>query len=136
MKSKLSIVLILLITTGALFAKGRQEDTVVIDIPGLEKLIAGGELVILDIRDEASYLEGHIPGAVLVPYPAVKGAAESLRGIGVPVITYCSCPAEESSMAAALDLMSLGVEGVQVLVGGYLEWIRLDKPIIKGPAPF
>ena len=128
-------ILIFLFAAVTLSAKGKQELSLLIDIPAFEKLAANGELIILDIRDEPSYTAGHIPGAVLVPLAAVESAAASLSGTGVPIVTYCACPAEESSIAAALKLRDNGVDGVHVLVGGYREWIRLDKPIVTGHEP-
>ncbi|MBT3273155.1 MAG: rhodanese-like domain-containing protein [Spirochaetales bacterium] len=136
MKRTLAILLLLSLITGGIFAKGKQEGAMLIDIPALEKLITGGDLVILDIRDMASYAEGHIPGAVLLPFSGVDIAAQTLKEVGVPIIAYCACPAEESSMAAALKLRGLGVDGVHVLVGGYIDWLEKGKPVVRGPNPF
>jgi 3-mercaptopyruvate sulfurtransferase SseA len=48
----------------------------------------GGELVLLDVRDAASYAAGHIPGALNLPLAELpERAAELDRGRAY--VTYC-----------------------------------------------
>jgi len=121
-----------------LYAGGKQEDansSFLISIADLDKLVQSEDILILDIRDQASYNAGHIPGALLVPLQQVEAAADQLRDRASKLVTYCSCPAEESSMSAALKLRAQGLTNVYVLVGGYNEWIRQKRPVINGSAP-
>ena len=130
-----ALVLLLALITGVAAAKGKPEPSLLIDVDDVVRIVSEGDVVILDIRDEHSYLDGHIPGAILVPFPAVDSAAQSLQGINASIITYCSCPAEESSLAAALRLRDAGFENVFVLVGGYPEWVKQQRPVIRGANP-
>ena len=135
---KITIILLLLVAvSGALFAGGKKEDdnAFLISVADFEELAKTGNIIILDIRDQASYNAGHIPGALLLPFQQVESAADQLRGRAEKYVTYCSCPAEESSLAAALKLRGEGIEKVYVLVGGYGEWIKQRKPVVTGSAP-
>ena len=130
------LILVTAIATG-LFAGGNKEegDAFLISISDLDKLTQTEDILILDVRDQASYNAGHIPGALLVPFQQVESAADQLRGRASKLVTYCSCPAEESSMSAALKLRSQGITNVYVLVGGYNEWIRQGRPVVNGSKP-
>ncbi len=70
--------------------------------------------VLLDVRSEAEYRAGHLPGSVLLPVAKVAVLAGSI----VPdkhrvVLLYCSHG--ERSRAAAQVLLSLGYRNVYVL---------------------
>ncbi|HJY30108.1 MAG TPA: rhodanese-like domain-containing protein, partial [Pyrinomonadaceae bacterium] len=45
------------------------------------------------------------------------------------IVTYCSCPKDESSIAAAQILQASGFKRVRVLQGGWQEWMRVNGPV-------
>jgi len=45
------------------------------------------------------------------------------------IVTYCACPKDESSIAAAQILQSSGFTRVKVLQGGWNEWQRVKGPV-------
>jgi rhodanese-related sulfurtransferase len=45
------------------------------------------------------------------------------------IITYCACPNDESSIAAAQTLQASGFTRVRVLQGGWNEWVRAKGPV-------
>jgi hydroxyacylglutathione hydrolase len=100
-----------------------------------EKLVSSGEAVLVDVRDEASYVSGHVAGALHVPLPDVAAQASAFARDGRTVITYCSCPAEETSLAAAGRLIAEGFTDVLVLRGGIAAWAEAGLPINRGPRP-
>ena len=53
-----------------------------------EKLRAN-EIVLVDVRDAASYSTSHIPGALHIPFASVEGAMKGLPK-GKPIVTYCT----------------------------------------------
>lgn len=128
-------LLIVLTITGFVAAKGKQEEGLLIGVEDIQRIADQETTIILDIRDARAYADGHIPGAILVPLPGVEAAVPDILDLNVSVITYCSCPAEESSLAAALKLRDAGVKNVYVLVGGYPEWVKQRKPIVRGENP-
>jgi ubiquinone/menaquinone biosynthesis C-methylase UbiE/rhodanese-related sulfurtransferase len=88
-----------------------------------------GKVVVLDVRDEASFERGHIPGAKLAPMSALRDIAPGLASVQTPIVAYCSCPAEETSIRAALALRKQGVQNVRALVGGYEAWEAGGNPV-------
>ena len=46
--------------------------------------------LIRDVRDEQSYVMGHIPGAILIPLEQIEQKAATLKGEPRLIVTYCS----------------------------------------------
>lgn len=99
------------------------------------EMVRNGEALLVDVRDEASYIEAHLAGAILVPVLQVGQQAEQLAARDRTLITYCSCPNEETSIAAANELISRGVTDVLVLEGGMREWALAGLPFRSGARP-
>ena len=56
-----------------------------------KKLLAAGDVVVIDVRSADSYAAGHIPGALSIPEETINSAlAEKLKRMGKPIATYCS----------------------------------------------
>ncbi len=55
-----------------------------------KKAADAGTILIVDVRDSASYVNGHIPGAVLVPLGELGTHAAALKAAGKPIVTYCA----------------------------------------------
>lgn len=53
-------------------------------------LLAARKVTVVDVRDAGAFAAGHIPGALSIPLDSVEQAAERLRKLGKPVVTYCS----------------------------------------------
>jgi thiosulfate/3-mercaptopyruvate sulfurtransferase len=106
------------------------------------KAVIDGEVeaCIIDVRSQAEYDEGAIPGAILYPHTSNLYADGSFRSgrdiyldyndLGIkrdePVILYC-----KSSFRATQTLLLLqeaGYENVKVYDGAWLEWSMNDMP--------
>ncbi len=94
-------------------------------------------VLVVDVRDELAFKVGHIPGAISVPLAQVEQRAGDIRARagGKPIVTYCSCPSEQTAAAAAVTLSKFGVTNVSVLVGGYPEWLATGGAIERGGGP-
>ena len=55
----------------------------------LKDLVDRGAVTVVDVRDSVSYTQGHIPGAVHIPFARVESEARYLPK-DKPVITYCT----------------------------------------------
>jgi hydroxyacylglutathione hydrolase len=88
---------------------------------------AGG--TILDVRGEAEWDAGHIPGAEHVPLGALPERLASLPA-GRPVIVHCQ-GGGRSAIAASL-LTAQGVREVVNLAGGFTEWSAEGLPVERG----
>ena len=89
-----------------------------------QRLYDKGEVLVVDVRDRASYEQGRIAGAIHLPLDEIAARAPEVRRLarGRMVVTYCSCPSEASSVRAARALGEHGVRA-QALVGGYRGWV-------------
>lgn len=95
-----------------------------IDAPTLRERLEAGEAVqVVDIRPEDEYREGHIPGAVNLPFTRFARDIDEQDWSDDIVV---ACPIGESSRQAARLLAAYeGVgEGATVanLTGGYRAW--------------
>ncbi len=78
------------------------------------------DYVILDTRTQEEFDEGHIPGAVLIPYDEVLQKAESvLTNKDQLILVYCR--SGRRSKLAAEDLVKLGYTNVKEF-GGIIDW--------------
>jgi FkbM family methyltransferase len=92
-------------------------------------LYESGKVIVLDVRDAASYERGHIPQARLAPMSALRDLLPDLKEAGVPIVAYCSCPAEETSARAVVYLRKNGVNNVRALIGGFEGWEAAGKKV-------
>lgn len=93
-----------------------------ISVDELKAKFDRNEVTLIDVRDMQSYLAAHIPGALHIPVSLIEGEVSYLPK-DKPIVTYCTCPAEESSGQAAQILEHAGIRGVAALHGGFQEWV-------------
>ena len=79
-------------------------------------------ILVIDVRDPHAFENGHIPGAVNVSFVDVEISANKLLKETRPIVAYCACPNEHSSLSVAAALMRVGVKDIRVLVGGWDGW--------------
>ena len=90
----------------------------VVDNQGLRDLQAEGARII-DVRTEAEYGAGYIPGSENVPMMGLSRAAASWDP-AEPIVLYCATGSR--SAEAAQILRSLGFERVYDLPAGIIAW--------------
>jgi molybdopterin/thiamine biosynthesis adenylyltransferase/rhodanese-related sulfurtransferase len=99
-----------------------------VDATQARERIESGEPVVVDVREQDEWDEGHIPGAVHVPRGHLESRIERLApDAGRPVVVYCS--AGNRSAFAAKTLAELGYEDVVSLAGGFTDWKRNGFPV-------
>jgi sulfur-carrier protein adenylyltransferase/sulfurtransferase len=83
--------------------------------------------LLLDVREQDEWDEGHIPGAVHVPRGFLESRIEQVAPDRArPVVVYCAGGARSAFAAKALE--ELGYESVVSLAGGYTDWKRNGYP--------
>ena len=76
--------------------------------------------IILDVRTEEEYNQGHIPGAILIPdYEITERAEEALPNKEQLILVYCR--SGRRSKAAAEALIEMGYTHVKDF-GGIIDW--------------
>ncbi|MFW5738545.1 MAG: rhodanese-like domain-containing protein [Spirochaetota bacterium] len=126
---------LLLLVVGLAACSGTREPGALIDPQDAYELVQNGEATLVDVRGEEAYAQAHLAGAVLVPLMQVGGNADRLAARERTIITYCSCPNEETSIAAADQLIAAGFDDVLVLRGGIRGWAAEGLPLRSGTRP-
>jgi rhodanese-related sulfurtransferase len=100
-----------------------------ISIDELKELMARDAVLVLDVRDPASFAKGRIPGSINVDFTQVLQQADRFRNEKRTIVTYCACAREMTSARAAVDLAAKGITGAKALVGGWDEWVQRGEKI-------
>ncbi|MFP4113445.1 MAG: rhodanese-like domain-containing protein [Spirochaetota bacterium] len=133
---RLVAVIVFVVSAAApLAARGSREAGELVGPDDAYELVRAGDAILVDVRGPDSYAESHIAGALNVPLGEVGSRAEELAARNRTIVTYCSCPAEETSIAAADVLIAHGVEDVLVLRGGIRGWAVERLPLRSGTRP-
>ena len=61
-----------------------------ITIDEIKKLMAANQVVLIDVRDPMSFAEGHMPGAVNVPFDHLPNHVEAWKKEKRLLVTYCA----------------------------------------------
>ena len=81
---------------------------------------SGEEHIVLDTREQDEFDEGHIPGAILIPYTEIENKAEEmLPDKDKLILVYCR--SGRRSKIAAESLSKLGYTNVKEF-GGIIDW--------------
>jgi len=79
--------------------------------------------VLVDTRNDASWAQGHVPGAIHLPGRRVAAEAAERIPAGTPVVVYCWGPGCNGATRAALEFALLGYP-VKEMLGGFEYWVR------------
>ena len=86
--------------------------------------------VIVDIRDNKEFGNGHIAGAVNMPFGAIDSRVVELHPYkGKPIVLVCKMG--QNSSAAGKKLIALGCQDIRRLSGGMMEWTSSNLPVVK-----
>ncbi len=116
----------------------------VIEAKQASELIAKG-VIVIDARNDAEYLEGHIKGALLVPYQEISAkevgfdASEDKFDLtrlpqdkNTAMLLYCDGTPCWKSYKASLLAIRNGYKNVYWFRGGYPEWKAAGYPVDTG----
>lgn len=99
------------------------------------KMDANQPLTLIDVRSSEGYAASSttMKGALHFKLRKLKTRLAYAPLKNVPkdreVVTYCACPKDQSSIAAAQILQSTGFTRVKVLQGGWSEWLKANGPV-------
>jgi len=108
--------------------------SLVIGLTAASRMYAENKVMFVDARPESQYNQGHIKGAVCLPWHEANRrfmeVADRLEGEKT-IICYCDGENCELSHELALFLEDMGFEDVRVLVNGWTKWRRAGLPTQK-----
>ena len=123
MKKLVFLFLAVMMLTACGQAKENDQGAVYVNITAEEaKQIMDSEerYIILDVRTQEEYDQGHIPGAILIPNTEIKvRAVEELTDKDQLILVYCRS-GRRSKLAAEI-LVELGYPNIKEF-GGIIDW--------------
>ncbi|MGD2139165.1 MAG: rhodanese-like domain-containing protein [Burkholderiales bacterium] len=94
------------------------------------QLMNRNDAVVLDVREQAEFGNGHISGSKHFPVGSLEQRSGELKKfLKKPVLVVCASGAR--SRKACGTLKKLGFENVTVLAGGIGAWQQANLPIVK-----
>ena len=122
---------------GELEISKKQDDITYLSLEALQNAIqAKSKILLVDGRSESAYHEGHILGAVNIPYMQRDYFSQKLLSDvdrETPIIVYCSSKNCNTSVELAKFLsQKFGFINIQVFEGGWEEWVKGKNPIQTG----
>jgi rhodanese-related sulfurtransferase len=94
-------------------------------------LINRDNALVVDLRPQADFEKGHIPGSKNVQMSQFDPENKQLTAArALPVVLVCKTG--QSAASAAGRLHKAGFERVHVLDGGIGAWQQADLPLVKG----
>lgn len=81
-------------------------------------------MMLLDVRPDKEYEQGHIPGAVHVPLADIGEKVKKLKK-DKDLVVYCR--SGNQSIWAIKRLMGMGYKNLYNLRGGYSAWKRIHR---------
>ena len=123
MKKLIFILLAALLLTACTQEKDNDREAIYMNITAQEaKEIMDTQegYIILDVREQDEFDQGHIPGAILIPYTQIDRKAEDmLPDLDQLILVYCR--SGRRSKIAAEALVELGYTNIKEF-GGILDW--------------
>ena len=81
---------------------------------------AGDAPLVIDVREQSEWDEGHIPGAVHIPRSFLESRIAGVARPDQEVVL--SCASGNRSLLAGTTLRDMGFQNVQSLAGGFARW--------------
>jgi rhodanese-related sulfurtransferase len=81
-------------------------------------------IVLLDVRTDKEYEQGHVPGAVHIPYSEIGERIKKLKK-DKELVVFCQNGSK--SIWAIKRLMGMGYKNLSNLKGGYNAWKRIHR---------
>ena len=139
-KHSILALIVVGLTAIAAHAQNAAPAVEMISADELKAKVTGNQPVtIIDVRSSEGYAAATttVKGAIhfklrklkyRLAYPPLKNVPKDQE-----IVTYCACPKDEASIAAAQILQASGFKRVKVLQGGWQEWLRANGPVEPRP---
>lgn len=93
-------------------------------------LINREDAVVVDVRDEAEFVRGHIPSARHLPLADLARRSNELEKFKNRPIILC-CASGSRSATALAQLRKAGFEKLHNLRGGLMDWEKAGQPVSR-----
>jgi rhodanese-related sulfurtransferase len=101
------------------------------------RLVQGGNVLLLDVREPAEYVVSRLPGAIRVDPGISRAAFMAQHGAalqGRTLLLYCAVGVRSSRLAERVreDALKAGASGIANLKGGIFAWHNEGRPLADG----
>jgi rhodanese-related sulfurtransferase len=134
--SKRCIAIILFVLVLGVAAAEAQQAINMISVEELKTKIAKNQpVLIVDVRSPEGFANSTttVKGSYHFKVRKLKYRLQYAPFRDIPrnteIVTYCACPKDEASIAAAQILQESGFTRVRVLQGGWNEWLKANGPV-------
>jgi rhodanese-related sulfurtransferase len=110
-------------------AKSRVKETNVADVK--RRMDAGEKLILIDVREDNEWAQGHVPGAVHLGRGIIERDIETaIPETAAKLVLYCG--GGFRSALSADNLQRMGYSNVESMDGGWKGWVAAGLPTQKG----
>jgi rhodanese-related sulfurtransferase len=110
-------------------AKKHVKETNVADVK--RRMDGGEKFILIDVREESEWAQGHIPGAIHLGKGVIERDIEQrVPEASAKLILYCG--GGFRSALSAVNLQKMGYTNVESMDGGWKGWIGAGLPTQKG----
>jgi rhodanese-related sulfurtransferase len=110
-------------------AKKRVKETNVAEVK--RRMDAGEKFLLVDVREESEWAQGHLPGAIYLGRGIIERDIEKrVPDAGTKLILYCG--GGFRSALTADNLQKMGYTNVESMDGGWRGWTGAGLPTQKG----
>jgi len=96
----------------------------------LVMLLNRDQAIVVDLRDKKEFGDGHITGALSIPFANLKDRAVELQKYKDKQIVLVDKMGQHTGMAGKV-LRAAGYQNVRRLAGGVTEWRNANMPLVK-----
>jgi rhodanese-related sulfurtransferase len=86
----LALTMILFASAGAFLGAQAMRNVPRISIDDVKSLMAKKQVLLIDVRDPQSFAEGHMPGAINVPFDFIPNHVDDWKKDKRLLVTYCA----------------------------------------------
>ncbi len=91
MRTRIAVLVLLAsVAGGGIAAAQAMRNVPRISIDETKALMAKNQVVLIDVRDPQSFAEGHIPGAINVPFDHLPNHVDQWKKEKRLLVTYCA----------------------------------------------
>jgi len=110
-------------------AKKRVKETNVPEVK--RRMDAGEKMILVDVREESEWANGHLPGAIHLGKGIIERDVETrIPDTSAKVVLYCG--GGFRSALSADNLQKMGYTNVESMDGGWKGWLAAGYPTQKG----
>jgi rhodanese-related sulfurtransferase len=130
------VVVLFLLAFGVIAAQAQQPAVSTITAEELKAKMASNQpVLVVDVRAPEVFANSSttVKGSYHFKVRHLKYRSQFAPFKDLPrnseIVTYCTCPKDEASIAAAQILRESGFTNVRVLQGGWIEWMKAKGPV-------